>query len=100
MHRDPYVPFTLPARGLRPGQVNTLVIRVDNRKGKEPREGWWNWGGIIAAGHARAARPRAARRPGADARRSRAARRDDCDGCVLLDGGGRSHSRRPRTPAP
>ena len=24
----------------------SLVVRVDNRKGKEPREGWWNWGGI------------------------------------------------------
>lgn len=45
-HEDPYVPFTLPAAGLRPGVRNTLVVRVDNRKGKEPREGWWNWGGI------------------------------------------------------
>ena len=45
-HTDPYVPFTLPAAGLRPGATNTLVVRVDNRKGKEPREGWWNWGGI------------------------------------------------------
>ncbi len=44
-NRDPYVPFTLPTPGLRPGE-NTLVLRVDNRKGKEPREGWWNWGGI------------------------------------------------------
>jgi beta-galactosidase/beta-glucuronidase len=46
-HADPYVPFDLPASGLRPGQPNTLVVRVDNRKGPEPREGWWNWGGII-----------------------------------------------------
>lgn len=45
-HADPYVPFTLPAQGLRHGRVNTLVVRVDNRKGREPREGWWNWGGI------------------------------------------------------
>jgi beta-glucuronidase len=45
-HIDPYVPFTVPLRGLRPGEPNTLVVRVDNRKGKEPREGWWNWGGI------------------------------------------------------
>ncbi|MDQ3849211.1 MAG: hypothetical protein M3296_01155, partial [Actinomycetota bacterium] len=45
-HRDPYTPFELPAAGLRPGQPNTLVVRVDNRKGPEPREGWWNWGGI------------------------------------------------------
>jgi len=45
-HTDPYVPFTLPAAGLRPGAATTLVVRVDNRKEKEPREGWWNWGGI------------------------------------------------------
>src|SRR5204863_472146 len=25
---------------------NDLVVDVDNRKGPEPREGWWNWGGI------------------------------------------------------
>ncbi len=44
-HDDPYTPFALPLAGLRPG-ANTLVVRVDNRKGTEPREGWWNWGGI------------------------------------------------------
>ena len=46
-HSDPYVPFALPASGLRPGAVNELLLRVDNRKAKEPREGWWNWGGIV-----------------------------------------------------
>lgn len=45
-HDDPYVPFELPASSLRPGELNTLEVRVDNRKGSEPREGWWNWGGI------------------------------------------------------
>ncbi len=45
-HRDPYTPFTLPALGLVPGKVNTLVVRVDSRRGSQPREGWWNWGGI------------------------------------------------------
>jgi len=44
--RDPYVPFTLPATGLKTGRENTLLVRVDNRKGSEPREGWWNWGGL------------------------------------------------------
>ncbi|HEX6388058.1 MAG TPA: glycoside hydrolase family 2 TIM barrel-domain containing protein [Solirubrobacteraceae bacterium] len=43
---DPYVPFTLPATGLKAGRENTLLVRVDNRKGREPREGWWNWGGL------------------------------------------------------
>lgn len=46
-HADPYVPFVVPAAGLRAGAVNELVVRVDNRKAKEPREGWWNWGGIV-----------------------------------------------------
>ena len=46
-HSDPYVPFALAASGLRPGAVNELVVRVDNRKAREPREGWWNWGGIV-----------------------------------------------------
>ena len=45
-HSDPYAPFDLPLTGLRPGAENTLVLRVDNHKRKEPREGWWNWGGI------------------------------------------------------
>ncbi len=46
VHRDPYVPFTIPATGLRPGAPNELVVAVDNHKGPELREGWWNWGGI------------------------------------------------------
>ena len=45
-HRDPYTPFELPAKGLRPGAANTLVVRVDYRRSKALREGWWNWGGI------------------------------------------------------
>ncbi len=46
IHRDPYTPFELPARGLRPGEPNTLVVRVDYRRSRALREGWWNWGGI------------------------------------------------------
>lgn len=45
-HRDPYTPFELRAAGLRPGQTNTLVVRVDYRRSEKLREGWWNWGGI------------------------------------------------------
>lgn len=45
-HRDPYVPFELPAMGLRAGKLNTLVVRADNRRVPGTREGWWNWGGI------------------------------------------------------
>jgi beta-glucuronidase len=44
---DPYTPFTLEARGLRPGRTNELVVRVDSRKDERLREGWWNWGGIV-----------------------------------------------------
>ncbi|MDQ3739801.1 MAG: hypothetical protein M3389_02545, partial [Actinomycetota bacterium] len=43
---DPYTAFTLPADGIREGQENVLVVRVDNRRTPGWREGWWNWGGI------------------------------------------------------
>ena len=46
VHKDPYTPFTLPAPSLRQGASNQLELDVDSRKGPEPREGWWNWGGI------------------------------------------------------
>ncbi|MBW3608591.1 MAG: hypothetical protein KY463_09585 [Actinobacteria bacterium] len=45
-HTDPYTPFERAATGLRPGQPNTLVVRVDYRRDEKLREGWWNWGGI------------------------------------------------------
>ncbi|MCW3063774.1 MAG: hypothetical protein JWN32_946 [Solirubrobacterales bacterium] len=44
---DGYTPFTLAAPNVRPGQPNQLVVRVDNRKPTDLREGWWNWGGIL-----------------------------------------------------
>ncbi len=45
---DPYAPFTLPARSLVPGSPNTLIVRVDNIKGRGALpEDWWNWGGIV-----------------------------------------------------
>ncbi|MDP9135835.1 MAG: hypothetical protein M3N56_13540 [Actinomycetota bacterium] len=44
---DPYTPFRVPARGLVPGQVNTLEVLVDSRKDPRLPEGWWNWGGIV-----------------------------------------------------
>ena len=43
---DPYTPLTLPATGLKAGQPNSLLVRVDNRRTPGLREGWWNWGGI------------------------------------------------------
>jgi Glycosyl hydrolases family 2, TIM barrel domain/Beta-galactosidase jelly roll domain len=44
---DPYDSFQLNIGSLKPGAENTLVVRVDNRKKVEPREGWWNWGGLV-----------------------------------------------------
>ncbi|MBA3510035.1 MAG: hypothetical protein H0T19_08090 [Thermoleophilaceae bacterium] len=43
---DPYTPFELPAKGLRPGKVNELLVTVDSRKDPRLPEAWWNWGGI------------------------------------------------------
>lgn len=45
-HTDPYAPFTVALPQLADGARHELTIRADNHKGKEPREGWWNWGGI------------------------------------------------------
>ena len=44
---EPYAPFELDAGGLRPGEANRLLVRVDARKSAELREGWWNWGGVV-----------------------------------------------------
>jgi Glycosyl hydrolases family 2, TIM barrel domain/Glycosyl hydrolases family 2 len=46
VHSDPYAPFTIALPQLRDGRPHELVVRADNHKGKEPREGWWNWGGM------------------------------------------------------
>jgi beta-glucuronidase len=45
-HRDPYAPFTVALPQLSDGAPHELIVRADNHKAKEPREGWWNWGGI------------------------------------------------------
>jgi beta-glucuronidase len=45
-HSDPYAPFTVALPQLRDGRPHVLVVRADNHKAKEPREGWWNWGGL------------------------------------------------------
>ena len=44
---DPYTPFEVDARGLRPGRSNRLTVVVDSRKNPDLPEGWWNWGGIV-----------------------------------------------------
>src|SRR5581483_8450753 len=46
-HTLTYAPFDLPARSLRPGQQNVLVVRVDShRTASSLPQDWWNWGGI------------------------------------------------------
>jgi hypothetical protein len=46
VHRDPYAPFTIALPQLRDGRRHEVVVRADSHKAKEPREGWWNWGGM------------------------------------------------------
>jgi len=60
-HRGAYLPFELrlPARLIRRGRVNRLVIRVDSRRTLDdfppsglssigtPTGGWWNYGGLL-----------------------------------------------------
>jgi hypothetical protein len=48
---DPYTPFTVEARGIRPGRANELLVVVDSRKDPRLPEGWWNWGGIVRPVH-------------------------------------------------
>lgn len=45
-NEDPYDPFTVELPQVADGHPHDIVLRVDNHKAKEPREGWWNWGGI------------------------------------------------------
>jgi hypothetical protein len=45
---NPYAPFSLPARSLRPNASNLLVVRVDSGARGDPfPQDWWNWGGIV-----------------------------------------------------
>jgi hypothetical protein len=46
VHADPYAPFTVALPALRDGRPHEVVVRADSHKAKEPREGWWNWGGM------------------------------------------------------
>ena len=97
-HSDPYTPFTVPLDGLREGEDNTLVVRVDGRKGIQPREGWWNWGGIV--------RPVALVPLGRVEYEGAAVMSDvsckdggkGCEARVLVDGWVRNRSDRPQTP--
>ncbi len=98
-HRDPYTPFELPATGLRPGRPNTLVVRVDNRRGPQPREGWWNWGGIPRPVSLVARGPVVLQQSGLLPRRRCAGGGEPCRWSVLLDGWLENRSDAVRHPA-
>ncbi len=83
-HTDPYTPFELAAAGLRPGETNTLVVRVDYRRDPKLREGWWNWGGITRAVSLVPRGPVVLKDAGLLARRR--CQGDDCSWNVLVDG--------------
>ena len=93
---DPYTPFELPAAGLRPGRSNTLVLRVDNRRSEELREGWWNWGGITRPVSLVARGPVVLHDVGLLPRRSCEGER--CRWSVLADGWLENHSETSQKP--
>ena len=90
---DPYTPFTLEARGLRPGRPNELVVIVDGRKNPDLPEAWWNWNGIVRPGDAGAGGARAHRGPRHDVARElprarRAAAGPSCSSTGCSSGAG------------
>jgi hypothetical protein len=98
-HRDPYVPFELPAVGLLPGQPNTLVVRADNRRVPGTREGWWNWGGITRAVSLVARGPVVLHDVGVLPLRRCAAGGKDCRWVARVDGWLENRSRYAQRPA-
>ena len=50
-NRDPYTPFEVDAKGLKPGRANILRVEVDGRKNPKMPEAWWNWIGIVRPVH-------------------------------------------------
>ena len=96
-HRDPYNAFELPARGLREGAPNILVVRADYRRSRALREGWWNWGGITRQVSLVARGPVVMKDGGLLPRRSCVKSR--CSWNVLADGWLENHSGKIQQPA-
>ena len=92
--QDAYTPFTLEARGLKPGQTNLLTVRVDSRKDGRLREGWWNWGGIVRPVRLVPAGPVTLRNVGWMSDVSCAGPASDCRASLLLDATVESRIRR------
>ena len=95
---DAYTPFTLEARGLKPGKTNVLVVRVDNRKNPDLPEGWWNWGGIVRPVRLIPAGPVTLRDLGWMSEVSCRGPARGCRAGLLLDGVVESRLRRPVRP--
>jgi beta-glucuronidase len=94
VHRDPYTPFEMPAKGLLAGRPNLLVVRADSRRPPGTREGWWNWGGITRAVSLVARGPIVLRDAGVLARRTCTAR--GCRWKAIVDGWLENHGLRSR----
>jgi beta-glucuronidase len=84
-HGNPYAPFTVALPALSDGRPHELVVRADNRKGREPREGWWNWGGITRPAQLVALGTLATHDPGFLPGRTCAADGARCRWSVLVD---------------
>jgi beta-glucuronidase len=85
VHRDPYAPFTVALPQLRDGRRHELVVRADNHKAKEPREGWWNWGGMTREAQLVPVGALATHDAGFLPRRTCAAGATKCSWSVLVD---------------
>ncbi len=83
---DPYTPFTVEARGLRPGRTNLLELIVDGRKDPKLPEGWWNWGGIVRPVHLIPAGPAHLRELGTMSDVSCAGQATGCKAALVIDG--------------
>jgi beta-galactosidase len=95
---DPYTPFTVPARGLRPGRRNVLQVIVDGRKNPQLPEAWWNWNGIVRPVTLVPAGPAYIRDLGTMSRVRCRGRATRCRADLLLDGMLERRGARPIAP--
>jgi len=95
---DPYTPFTVPARGLRPGRRNMLQVIVDGRKNPQLPEAWWNWNGIVRPVTLVPAGPAYIRDLGTMSRVRCRGRATRCRADLLLDGMLERRGARPIAP--
>ena len=98
-HRDPYVPFTLPLDGLRARAARTRSSCASTTaRASEPREGWWNWGGITRPASLVPLGRAVLHDPGADAERRVPGRPGAARAKVLVDGEVENRTAEPLAP--